>query len=102
MLKKLFIIAFMTLASSTAFAHNTCPLQTVWRPGYWKVYYEGTHYEQSVWQEGFWVSKRVCPPPPLVVPRPVITVRVPPVFPQVRIHRHHHHRRTTPHHHRRR
>jgi len=84
MLKTLLITSLLTLFSSTAEAHDTCYLQTAWKPGYWHVAYRGTPYERSNWIDGYWIDKRVCPPPP---PRRTTSVRVyvPRVFPHVNI-----------------
>jgi hypothetical protein len=101
MLKTLLITSLLTLFSSTAEAHNTCYLQTVWKPGHWSVAYHGTPYERSNWVDGYWIDKRVCPPPQ-PRPRPTITVNGRPIFPHVNIRYHSHphrsHHRSHPHH----
>ena len=85
MLKTLLITSLLTLFSNTAEAHDTCYLQTVWKPGYWHVAYRGTPYARSNWIDGYWVDKRVCPPP-RPHPRPTITVNGRPIFPHVTVH----------------
>lgn len=81
---KTILLTFLVAAANVAEAHSPhspCYTQDVWQPGYWQHTNRG-----SIWISGFYRQETHCPPPP---PRqPVISVRVPPIFPHVSVHRH--------------